>query len=206
MQAIGGKEAVKRVTSYKMKGTFQISKLSEPGTLEVWGKDPHKTLTVLQFPRVGTLRKGFDGENYWVQTPLGTVSDSSPQEISELERDAQIYSADTIKSLYESMKLDRKARLSGRDVYLVEGTPAKGPAETLFFDVENGLLVRWDMARRHPKRGNVFVKVHFNDYKEVEGVKVPFSFRFAFESFDLFIRLDELQHNVEIDDAIFKKP
>ena len=205
-QAVGGKEAIDRITSYKMKGTFELSNLREPGTLEAWGKDPNKTLAIIDFPRIGTLKKGFDGVTRWVQTPAGTVTDSSPQEIAEMERDSEVYSAGRIKSQFESMKLENKARLSGREMNVIEGKPAKGPAEKLFFDVENGLLVRWDMARQQPKRGTVFVKVHLNDYREVDGVKVPFNVRFAFESFSFTVKVDELQHNIPIDDAVFKKP
>ncbi len=36
--------------------------MRERGTFEAWGKDPNKTLSVIQFPRMGTLKKGFDGE------------------------------------------------------------------------------------------------------------------------------------------------
>ena len=126
--------------------------------------------------------------------------------MSEIERDAEIYRAGKIKNLYESLKLENKARLNGRDVYVVEGKPPQGPAEKLFFDTENGLLVRWDMVRRNPQRGNVFVKVHLDDYREVDGLRVPFKVRFAFESFDFTMKIDDLQHNVSIDDAIFKKP
>jgi zinc protease len=205
-QAIGGKEAIERITSYKMKGTFELSNLREPGAVESWGKEPNKTLISIDFPGLGTLKKGFDGETRWVQTPAGTLSDSSPHEIAEMERDSDIYSAGKIKSLFESMKLENKARLNGRDMNVIEGKPAKGPAEKLFFDAENGLLVRWDMARQQPKRGTVFVKVHLNDYREVDGVKVPFNVKFAFESFSFTIKLDELQHNIPIDDALFKKP
>jgi hypothetical protein len=203
-QAVGGQEAIDRITSYRTKGNFELAGVR--GKLEVWGKNPNKNLTVIEFPRLGTLKKGFDGESRWVQTPAGTVSDSNEQEIAEVERDAEIYRAGKIKSLYESVKLESKARLSGRDVYVIEGDQAKGPAEKMFFDVENGLLVRWDMARRNPKRGTVFVKVHLSDYREVDGVKVPFKVRFGFESFSFTINVDELQHNVAIDDAIFKKP
>ncbi len=203
-QALGGKDAIAAITSYKLKGTFDLSGMT--GTIEGWQKEPHKTLTVFEFPRFGTLKKGFDGETRWVQTPGGTFSKSSPQEIAELERDAEAFSVGKIKSLFESMKLENKARLSGRDMYVVEGKPAKGPAEKLFFDVENGLLVRWDMARRQENRGTVFVKVHLDDYKEVSGVKMPFKVRFAFESFNFTVKLDEMQHNIPIDDSIFKKP
>jgi zinc protease len=203
-EAVGGQEAIDRVTSYKTKGTFEL--LGRKGSIEIWGKDPNKNLTVIEFPIVGTVKKGFDGETQWAQTPAGTVSDSSEQEIAEVERDAEIYRAGKIKSLYEKVKVESKARLGGRDVYMVEGVPAKGPSEKLFFDIENGLLVRWDMARKHPKRGIVFVKVHLSDYKDVDGVKVPHKVRFAFESFSFTITVDELQHNVAIDDTVFKKP
>jgi len=203
-QALGGKEAIAGITSYKLRGTYELSGMT--GTIESWRKEPHKTLSVIEFPRLGTLKKGFDGETYWVQTPGGTFTDSSPKEIAEMERDAEVYNVGRIKSLFESMKLENNARLSGRDVYVMEGKPAKGPAEKLFFDVESGLLVRWDMARRKANRGTVFVKVHLDDYKEVGGVKVPFKVRFAFESFKFIIRVEELEYNIAIDDAVFTKP
>jgi zinc protease len=203
-QALGGKEAIAAVTSYRLKGTYELSGVR--GTIEGWAKDPDKRLSVIEFPRIGTLRKGFDGETRWVQTPEGTFTDNSPQEIAELERDAEVYGAGKIKSLFESMKLENKARLTGRDVYVIECKPVKGPAEKLFFDVDNGLLVRWDMARKQPKRGIVFVKVHLNEYKEINGLKVPFNVRFAFESFNFTVKLDEVQHNIPLDDALFRKP
>jgi hypothetical protein len=205
-EAIGGEVAIERVKSYHAKGTFVTSVSPEQGAFETWGKEPNKTLSVIEFPRIGALKKGFDGETRWVQTPAGTFSDQSPQEIAEVERDADVYRAGSIKSLYQSMRLDRKARLKGRDVYIVEGIPVKGPSEKLLFDSESGLLVRWDMALRDPSRGNVFVKVHIDDYREIDGVKVPFSARFAFESYDFTIKIDDLKQNVSIDDALFKKP
>jgi len=203
-QALGGREAIDAVTSQRMKGTFQIRNMV--GNIEGWSKEPNKTLVVIDFPRIGILKKGFDGETRWVQTPAGTVSDSSPQEIAELERDAEVYSAGNIKSLFEKLKLENKAKLNGREMNVIEGIPAKGPAEKLFFDAENGLLVRWDMARRQEGRGTVFVKVHLEDYRDVGGLKVPFKVRFNFESFALAVQVNELEHNIQIDDAIFRKP
>lgn len=203
-QALGGKDAIAAITSLKMKGRFEIAGMT--GTIESWRKDPNKTLTVVEFPRIGTLKKGFDGETRWTQTPGGTYKDNSPQEIAELERDAEVFNAGKIRSLFESLKLDKNVSLGGRKVLLIEGQPAKGPAEKLFFDVDSGLLVRWDMARRVPNRGIVFVKVHLDDYNDVAGVKMPFNIRFVFESFNFRIKVDEMQPNVQIDDKIFNKP
>lgn len=202
--AIGGSAAIEAVTSSRIKGTFDLSGMK--GRIEGWHKEPRKRLSVIEFPRLGTLKKGFDGETAWVQTPGGTFTDESGQELAEMERDQEVYSAAKIKSQFDSMKLEHKARLSGREVNVIECKPEKGPAEKLFFDVESGLLVRWDMARRHPKRGTVFVKAHLDDYQQVGNVKVPFKIRFVFESFTFTVNLEEVQHNVEIDDAIFRKP
>jgi hypothetical protein len=204
--AVGGQPAIERVTSYRAKGRFATSLFRETGTYEVWAKHPNKTLSVIQFPRVGLLKKGFDGETRWVQTPSATVNDESSSGMAEVEKDADIYNAGKIRSLYQSMRLEGKARLSGRDVNVIEGKPVKGPTEKLLFDAENGLLLRWDMVRRNPQRGNVFVKVHLSDYRDVDGIKVPFNIRFAFESFELKLTINELQHNVPIDDAMFRKP
>lgn len=205
-EAVGGRAAIDGITSYKAQGRFSSSVLREPGQFKIWGKDPRKSLSVIEFPRIGTLKKGFDGENRWVQTPAGTFTDESPTQMAELEQDAEVYRAGKIRSLYESVILEGKARLSGRDVYILEGKPVKGPAERLFFDTESGLLMRWDMVRRNPQRGNVFVKVHLDDYREVDGVKVPFKVRFAFESFELLLKVDVLEHNIPVDDALFAKP
>ena len=203
-EALGGRQAIDAIKSYKMEGSFQLAGMN--GKIAGWRKEPDKTLTVIEFPRFGTLKKGFDGQTRWVQTPAGTFENSNPQEIAELDRDAEVYSPGKIKGLFESMKLDNKARLNGREMYVIEGKPHRGPAEKLFFDVENGLLVRWDMARRQEGRGTVFVKVHLEDYKDVGKLKAPLKIRFAFESFTFLVQVDELEYNIPIDDAIFKKP
>src|SRR4029079_16115146 len=123
--ALGGEEALSHVTSYKLKGTWELAGMT--GTIESWRKEPHKTLVVIEFPRIGTLKKGFDGETRWVQTPAGTVSDSSPQEIAGLATDDDVDSARNIKSLFEKLKLENNAKLNGHDMNVIEGIPAKGP-------------------------------------------------------------------------------
>ena len=203
-QALGGTEAIDALKSYRLKASFTLPGMA--GTIEAWRKEPFKSLSITTFPRIGTLKKGFDGETRWVQTPAGTISDSSPQEIAELEREADAYSAGKIRAFFDTLKLEPKAWLSGRDAYVIEGKPAKGPAEKLFFDVETGLLLRWDMARRQDDRRTVFVKIHFDDYRDVGNVKLPFKMRFAFEHFNFNVLVNEVEHNIPIDDAIFRKP
>lgn len=206
LSAVGGREAIERSNSFHGKGTFTTSLSNLRGSYEVWGKDPDKSLSIMTFSPSVVIRKGFDGTTRWLQTPLGTFVDESPDVMAEVERDAEIYRTGKISSLYDKMLLLPNARLHGHEVYVVEGKPAQGPSDKLYFDVKDGLLLRWDMVRRNPKRGNVFVKIHLDNYTQVDDIKVPFKVRFAFESFSLTLIMDELKNNVAIDDRFFKQP
>jgi hypothetical protein len=46
----------------------------------------------------------------------------------------------------------------------------------------------------------------FEDFKEVDGVKLPFSVRQTTPDFDYVIRYSDIKYNVPIDDSKFEKP
>ena len=48
--AVGGREKIDAITSYKLKGTFQIAGMS--GRLEAWRKEPNKYVSMMEFPRI----------------------------------------------------------------------------------------------------------------------------------------------------------
>jgi hypothetical protein len=64
--------------------------------------------------------------------------------------------------------------------------------EKWFFEVESGLLLR---------KGNTY----YEDYREVDGVRLPFKIRQdAFSGEGLIYQLTEVKHNVSIDETRFK--
>ncbi|HEX8183280.1 MAG TPA: hypothetical protein VF747_00975, partial [Blastocatellia bacterium] len=79
--------------------------------------------------------------------------------------------------------------------------------ERLYFDAETGLLLRWviyidTMIGPYPEATD------YEDYRDVDGVKVPFTIRKnqlqGFEASTL--KLTEVKHNVPVDDAKFNMP
>jgi zinc protease len=208
-EALGGQEAADRVESYVLKGHFEVTGRPLKLPVEIYVKKPDKSLMVVELPGVGAIRRGRSGGVSWVQTPFpaqARADGDSPNELTEVERDHDLYKAGRIRELYTEVSLEGKARLKGRDVYVVEGRPEKGPAEKMLFDVETGLLLRWDIVRRAPGQPNVFARVYLDDYREVDGLKVPFTVRYYFEPRELVLRLDEVKHGVALDDSLFEKP
>jgi len=170
------------------------------GKLEVYAKAPNKSLTVMNVEPAGLVKQGFDGRTGW-----SNGSDTA----SGIERaalvDADFYREIKLKEQYTRLRLLGKVKEGFRQVYLVEAVPRSGAAEKLYFDVESGLLVRRDVPRRTSK-GVVQVEVYFNDWRELDGVKVPFRIMQVVQDTKFVITLEDVKQNVPLDDAIFRRP
>ncbi len=96
-------------------------------------------------------------------------------------------------------------KVGDRDAYLVEGTTADGYTEKMYFDTQNGLLLRTDSEADTPQ-GKIPATVLTSDYREVDGVKIPFTMVEKTPTIEFTLKLDSVKHNVPIDDTKFNKP
>jgi len=102
--------------------------------------------------------------------------------------------------LYQRLRVSGKARIEDREVYLVEAVPESGNPEKLYFDAETRLLSRRDVVY-----GKTSAQHYYEDYREVDGIKLPFVLR-SEGPVRVITRLTEIKHCVLIDDAKFKRP
>jgi len=92
-----------------------------------------------------------------------------------------------------------------RLVNVVQGSGQRGVFATMYFDQESGLLLR--VVRYAPSPiGRVPTQVDYSDYRDVNGVKMPFHLTFAWLDGRDAIQLSEIQTNVPIDESKFGKP
>jgi thiol-disulfide isomerase/thioredoxin len=201
--AIGGQAAQRRITSRVSKGRVDVPGVSFGGKLEVYAKAPNKSLTVMNVEPVGLMKEGFDGRTSW------SVAGNNVNAGNELDHtalaDADFYREIQLAEIYSRIKLVGKRKESFRDVYVVEATPKGGSAESLYFDVETGLLVRRDFVRE-TARGPVRAEVYFNDWREIDGVKLPFKVTQVMPNMKFVITFEEVKQNVPVDEAIFRRP
>jgi hypothetical protein len=62
-----------------------------------------------------------------------------------------------------------------------------------------------DVIAESPQ-GTIPAEIYLEDYRDVEGVKIPFTIRQTSPAISFTIRLEEVKNNVPIDDAKFNKP
>jgi len=205
VEAVGGKAAQMRLTSRVAKGRVDLAGMSYGGKLESYAIAPNKSLLVMNIDTVGVMRQGFDGRNGWEQSEQSGLRASSGLSLATLARDAEFYHDLKLKELYARTRLLGKVKSGFREVYLVEAKPRAGEPEMLYFDTQSGLLIRRDVTRQ-TSRGLVRAEIYLSDWRTVDGVKIPFKTTQTMPNQTFVFTLQEVKHNVPVDETIFQKP
>jgi len=204
-KALGGKAAFEKLTSRASKGSFVVGEAGTPGTTEIYQKAPNKMVTITDVPGFGVVRSGVDGTVAWLDTPQFGIQELTGDVAAASKRGGDFYEQVKLKETYPKMVVKGKESFEGHDVYVVEATPAEGAPEVLSFDTDSGLLVRTQTQVNGPQ-GTIDIDTRLSDYREVDGIKLPFVIDQVRSDFSFTIKLTEVKHNVPIDDAKFEKP
>jgi hypothetical protein len=79
------------------------------------------------------------------------------------------------------------------------------PPVKLYFDEQSGLLLRLVRYADTPL-GLYPTQVDYGDYRELEGIKVPYRWTIARPGGRFTIQIQSAQQNVPVDDAKFAQP
>ncbi|MFN7948177.1 MAG: hypothetical protein U0Z53_22700 [Blastocatellia bacterium] len=205
VKAVGGKEAIEKLTTRTSKGTIELEGMGMNGTVETFSKAPNKNAVVITLSGFGTVNNVFDGSSGWSSDPMSGLRELSGGELAVLKRDSDFYSVLNLKKHFAKTELKGKEKVGSSDAWVIEATPAEGGPEKFYFDAASGLLIRHDAERDSPQ-GKMAIEIYTDDYKPVDGVKIPHTMRQVTPAFTLSIKLTEVKHNTPIDDAKFGKP
>ena len=199
--ALGGKDALARVKSRYIKANRvePDGKTVEPE--EIWLKGgKYRSETKYGDYLVTEL---FDGKD---ARKLGNTEaiELKAFEAEQMKRDAQLFANPDIRSIYAKLDFRFLNRIDGREVYMVTATTADNRREQLVFDVLTGQLVR-RVASAMTVIGQFQYQVDYSDYKDLGGVKLPASTRFAMPGITWTRKIVEVKNNT-VDDAKFTSP
>jgi outer membrane lipoprotein-sorting protein len=205
-QALGGQAAYEKVTTRTMKGTVEIPDDNVTGTALIVAKAPGSFRLTMDIPGYGVVETVVDGGNGWEKNPDSGTHAMSKADLAAAQRDRLFYREVRLKELYPAMTAVGADKLEGRAVYVVEATPAGGPAEKLYFDAGSGLLVKRDFERVTLEDGIVQYEILLRDYRDVDGVKLPFTIEQRAPDNTMIFKFAEIKNNVAVADAAFAKP
>jgi hypothetical protein len=207
IQALGGADALSKITSYTAKGTSHLFGEVKEDRAEIFAKAPNQ-LTTLVHQDEGDVARTFDGRSEaWVMLPL-TVVGQYPLNGSMLEGaklDAQMAFPGGLKQFFTNWRVSYPSVVAGKPVYVVQGTGANGLVATFYFDRQTGLLTR--MVRYTTSAmGRVPTQIDYSDYRRVNGVMMAYKWTYGWISGQEEYTLTDVQPNVAVDAAKFGKP
>jgi zinc protease len=179
--------------------------MSAGGPFESYAKAPNKVKTIITIDGFGVVEQGYDGAVGYSSDPQSGLREMSGGELAAIKREADFYANLKVKEHYPKMTVRGKDKVGDREVYVVDAVPAEGGPEVFYFDAQSGLLLRNDSERDTPA-GKVKIQVYMEDYKDVDGIKLPFTIRQDSDQINFIVKFTEIKHNQPIDDAKLKKP
>ena len=202
--AVGGREALAKAQTLVVKGTREASQ-GRVWPFEATLKGPDKFLMTVQIPQQGTFSQALKGAAGWVENPRSRRA-VTPRELAELKGTAELFGAVKFTPT-QTMRVAGRRRVGERDAVVVVDRPAEGVQRRYFFDAQTGLLLRV-LTLTDAILNQIPEQTDFEDYREVEGVKLPFTVRTSAVDtyYSVTRKLTEVRPGVPVEDTLFDMP
>jgi len=201
--AVGGAEAASKFQTIVFKGTRGSAQGQWPFEATLQG--PDKFVMVTQVPKQGTFISGLNGANGWVSNPSLTRA-LSPSELKDAEHMAEGFRLIKFTPTATMRSVGRR-KVGDLDAYIVIDRPSEGVSRRYFFDAQTGLLRRI-MTLTQTMLSPLLEQADFDDYRDVDGVKIPFVFRISTVDANgsTTRTVAEVRHGVPVEDKVFVMP
>jgi len=203
VEAIGGSAALEKLHSRVVKGSL-TTESGHTYTLEIQEKAPDLGLVTAVLPGGTVSRDGFDGETAW-NASGDRAFVSHGLEGARIVRDLELFVGTEVKKQFPRRFVARKESINGEDAYLVRAIGHGDVSEMLDFSVNSGLLLRRTVLTK-TTLGRYAEQTDYSDYREVDGVKLPFTVTRLEVNARYTEKYSEIKHNVPVDDSIFHMP
>ena len=203
IDAKGGAEKLKSVQSMKLTGRLSARGTEAPFT--IWSKRPNLARQETEVQGTPMIR-GFDGRSAWMVVGGAAQEVGGPE--AKVTRDQAEFDTPLLdyKTKGNSVELVGTESLDGGKVYHLKVTTKNGLVQHYYLDADTGLEKKTSVTIDQGGQ-SVTVVSELSDYRDVEGLKVPFKVKQSINGTPLSeLTIDKLEVNVPIEDSIFRMP
>jgi outer membrane lipoprotein-sorting protein len=212
--AMGGRAALSKLTSRSSTGTITVSTPGGDvaGTIEAMSALPNKsrTLITLDLSAVGAgsmvLDQRCDGTSGYALDSMRGNREITGGQLELMKQNIFPTPLLTYKERGTKIDVVGKDKIGDRDAYVLSVAPASGPVSKVFIDTQSNLPVKSVVTVSLPDLGEVEQTIELSDYREVDGIQVPFKVKGSSAIQTFTIAVSTVKHNVEIDSALFSRP
>ena len=170
--AIGGREAWKRLRSVHAKRDLTVAGQGANGSEEHWATADGKNLSVSTLRDVGSFRQGCDGRAVWSQDPVFGLRKLEGAEAEDARINGAWNAETDLAGLYANVKSvpPPKEAEASTSLECVELEKKIGKPSVLCFDAKTHLRVVQTGTQPSPG-GDIPYRIEFGDWRMVKGIK-----------------------------------
>jgi hypothetical protein len=213
--ALGGRAAHGKLKSRSASGTIVLSTPAGDvkGSIEVLNAAPNKQRTLIKadLSALGAgqlvLDQRFDGSSGYALDTLQGNREITGNQLDNLRNSSFPHPFLNYKELGIAARASGKEKVGEREAHVLVFEPTSGSAVRQYIDTETYLPIKMVMSVEIPQLGReVEQTTEFLDFREVDGIKIPFRLMSSSSVQSFTITLDKVEHNVQVDQTLFSKP
>jgi hypothetical protein len=122
---------------------------------------------------------------------------TSGQEHEQALREMKINSELHPEEYYDSIETKGVEDVNGKPCYRVDFVSKTGVKESRWYDKDSGLLVKGSLDVQS-QMGPIHAESTVEDYREVDGLKVPFKTTQTGNGLTFVVTIEKMEHNVDV--------
>jgi zinc protease len=215
LAALGGRAAHAKLKSRAATGTITLSTPAGDinGSIEVLSAAPNKSRSLIKadLSALGAgplvIDQRFDGHSGYVLDTLQGNREITGNQLDNMRNAAFPHMFLAYKDQGTTAQLSGKEKVGDREAYVVIFDPTTGSAVRQYIDAETYMPIQSIIKVRVPQLGREIEQTtEFRDYREVDGVKIPFRINATSSVQNFSVAVTKVEHNVKVDESLFVKP
>ena len=213
VQSLGGQQALQNAKTRVMSGTVTNRDLTT-ANVTVTEKNTGEYRSELSTQPNPTIR-ATNGTAAWQVGGGGFGGGANPRDLNGFQAQQATRLADfalplRLKERYQNLAVKPAYEtIDAKPVVVLTGNPYPNVTEELAFDRDSGLLVRRTIVSGSTGGFGIMAlgeQVDYSDYRDVSGVKVPFTVRHATNMAVTTEKFTDVKINAPVQDSVFAKP
>ena len=212
--ALGGRAAHAKIKTRSMTGTITLVTPAGdiPGTIEILNALPNKVRTLIKADLTSlgagplVIDQRFDGQSGYVLDTLQGNREITGNQLDNMRNTGFPNAFLTYKELGFSVKLQGKEKVGEREFHVLVFEPTTGSTIRQYVDAQTFIPTRFVMKVEVPQIGEIEQTTELSDYRDVDGVKLPFKLNASSSVQSYTVDLAKIEHNVAVDEKLFVKP
>lgn len=194
VQAVGGKEAILKQNSQRLKGKWEMASVGQGGDFELLRAKPNKQVLRVKMGDQGQIVNGYDGKVGWMLNPFTGPMLLEGKMLDQASEEAEFYNVLHEEKSFKSMETAGVSQFDGKEAIELKLVTKSGREIREFYDAKTSLLIGTKAVHESPQGPNE-VTVAFHDYKKMGDVLQPTRLTVKGEGFEQVLTISSIEYD-----------